>query len=198
MTSHEFEFLWRTSYPRTSPLPHLFRQDYSANCFRIKSLPNSKTFPGNNKELKILLERQNQIITDILGNKSPVFGITGEYNFGEEITEPEFLTYNVFKPFEFIPLRPIDLFEISRSDFKPNSIYTPYLTEFVWEQSKYNDLLKAMAYDEIRMFFMSPEKKCLVAPHDGGIDFVVMNDQIKNYYMSKYSEWLAKPSRYMI
>jgi len=176
----------------------LFRQDYNANWFRVKSLPNSRTFPTNNKELKILLERQNLIITDVLGNKSPVYGITGEYNFGEEIIQPEFLSYSVFKPFDFIALRPIDLFEISRSDFKPNSIYTPYLTEFVWEQSKYNDLLKAMAFDEIRMFFMSVEKKCLVAPFDGGIDFVVMNQQIKNFYISKYSEWIAKPSKYVI
>jgi len=45
---------------------------------------------------------------------------------------------------------------------------------------------------------MSVEKKCLVAPFDGGIDFVVMNQQIKNFYISKYSEWIAKPSKYVI
>jgi hypothetical protein len=198
MTAHEFEYFWRTSYSKTLPMRHLLRKNYEKEWFRIKSFLNTKNFPSNKKELKALLERQNDIFTDILGQKTKILAVTGEYHFNDELVESDFLNNPVLKDFQFISLQPIDLHEVSKTEFNQNDLYKPYFTEFTWVHSKYNDLLEAIALDQVRMFFVSVQTKCLIAPFDGGIDFIIENQGIKEHYMKKYSDWLAKPFKYEI
>lgn len=194
MTAQEFDFLWKRMFPKSIPLPHLFRQDYKSDWFRIRNLPGTKRYPANDKEISALLERQNNIITEVLGNKSKVYGITGEYNFDKDKTRSNYLKSKLLRRFTFTELIPVNMHEVSRTEFKPGDIYRLYLTELVWEHSAYNELLEAIAFDEARMFFMSSAKKCLVAPYDGGIDFVITEPGVMTGFKLKYKEWVAEQS----
>lgn len=191
MNAQEFDFLWKRNFPKSSPLPHLFRQDYSSDWIRIKSLPGTKRYPTNDKDIETLLERQNAVITEVLGNNTRVFGITGEYDFDRDQTLPRYLKTQPFQKFTFVPIHPINMYEISRSEFKQGDLYQPYLTELVWTNGAFNDLLEAIAYDEARMFFMSVERKCLVAPYDGGIDLIISDREQYLFLADKFKEWMA-------
>ncbi|OSZ79719.1 hypothetical protein CAP36_00175 [Chitinophagaceae bacterium IBVUCB2] len=82
MTKKEFYKLWSLNYPEAVPISHLLKYDYPDRWFRIHSLPESKRYAEVEAEWKILLSRQNEIITDLFGFDTPILLVKGEYNLG--------------------------------------------------------------------------------------------------------------------
>ena len=192
MTKEKFEKLWKINYPNTVPISYLFKNDYSERWFRIHSLPESKRYPENEKEWKILLSRQNEIITDLFEIDTPILIVTGEYNWGNDRTSHITKEELVFKNYDFVELDKIDLFEIESEQYDEIDIYRPAFAETNWNIAKQKDLIKEIANDRIRAFFVSFEKNIIVAPYDGGIDFVLKDVETKKYYKSKYQNWLSE------
>ncbi len=192
MTKEEFEKLWKINYPNTVPISYLFKNDYSERWFRIHSLPKSKRYRENEKDWEILLSRQNEIITDLFGIDTPILIVTGEYNWGNDrishVTKEEL----VFERYSFVKLDKIDMFKIDSEQYDEIDIYRPAFAETNWNIEKQKDLIKEIANDRIRAFFVSFEKNIIVAPYDGGIDFVLKDIETKNYYRNKYQNWLSE------
>jgi hypothetical protein len=72
MTAEQFEIFWSSTYNDTIPIFHYFRYDFYDRWFRIHSLPESKNYAENETDWNILLDRQNKIITDIIGENSKI------------------------------------------------------------------------------------------------------------------------------
>jgi len=191
MTAAQFESFWHANYPGSVPLAHLFKFYFRHRWFRIPSISESKRYPSNKHEWERILRRQNEIITDLIGNNSNLWGLTGEYGIIEDYEKPQFITKGLLSQFSFVELNPIDMHRISEAEFKMGEIYKPFITTLTWQSNKFNDLLKAIAKDDRRMFFICLSPKCLIAPYDGGIDFVLENSQIKNTLERKYKEWMS-------
>src|SRR3954470_19119956 len=81
MTKEQFKSFWTARYSDTIPISHSFRHDHSDRWFRIHSLPESKRYADNGEEWKVLLDRQNTIMNEVLGEKSKVLIVTGDYYF---------------------------------------------------------------------------------------------------------------------
>jgi hypothetical protein len=191
MTKEQFNEFWTSKYSETVPISHYFKDDYNNKWFRIHSLPESKRFANTDEEWTILLTRQNQIITDLLGQNTNILIVTGEYNWGERqtfITEEE----EVFKPYVFKRLDNIDLFELTPDDYDKGEIYRPAFAETIWVQNKHDKLLREISVDKVRAFFISIEKNVLIAPYDGGVDFILKDSETRNTYKLKYKDWLSK------
>lgn len=192
MTSQQFNDFWASNYPETIPLSHYFKHDYHERWFRIHSLPESKRYADNEEEWNILLTRQNNIISDLLGNSSQLFAVTGEYNYDGKNEIPEFLNKKPFSGIKFTDLDSIDMHKIEPDESDEGTTYRPFIAELTWKQNRYDHILKSIANDERRVFFISVEKKCLIAPYDGGIDFVLESIEIKDAFKTKYKDWLSK------
>jgi hypothetical protein len=164
---------------------------YENRWFRLVSFPGPKLYPVNKKDWELLLEKQNMIISDILEGSTLLYGVTGEYSTEGYSEDPVSTDSSAFAGFVFSPLDPISMHKISPDEFKMDEIYQGFITELKWEPNKYNELLKALANDDARMFFISPERKCLIAPYYGGIDFVLENTAVRDYYKKKYRDKLA-------
>lgn len=191
MTAEQFNTFWTITYPDTIPIPHYFRHHYADRWFRIHSLPGSKRYANNKEEWNILLERQNKIITDLLGDNSGILLVTGSY-FSEGYQELHPLEEaDSVTNISFVSLEPIDLNELSPEEYEPGQVYKPMLSEQIWQSAKFDNLLKAIADDELRAFFVSVENECIVAPYDGGIDFILKDQHTKNLYKEIYREWLS-------
>lgn len=190
MTKEEFNLFWTTSYPDTIPISHLFKQDYSGRWLRIHSLPESKRYAGSGEEWDILLKRQNQIITDLFADDSNILLVTGEYNWDERTT---FITdkEDVFKPYHFVRLDNIGLFKVNSEDYDKGEIYRPAFAETIWGLNRHDKLLKEIANDNVRAFFISIDKNLIVAPYDGGIDFIFKDNHSREKYKEKYKKWLS-------
>lgn len=191
MTAKDFNDFWVSIYPDTAPIPYTFKHRYPNRWFRIHSLPESKRYAENQEEWDILLDRQNEIITDVLGHGSKVFLVTNHYywiygnTIEEEADTEDFASYNS------TPLDAIDMHQLYPDYYDEGQAVLPAFSEQVWQPRIYDQLLKVIAQDEARAFFVSESNECLVAPYDGGIDFVLRDEATKNKYKHKYMDWLS-------
>lgn len=192
MTAEQFYAFWKATYPDTIPISHFFRHSYNERWFRIHSLPESKRYAETEQEWNTLLSRQNTIISDFISDSNELYLVTGEYyQEGEPETE-DFLSSDCFKGLEFISLPFINLHAISPNTYDEDSTYKPSLAKVSWKPKAFDVLLKSIANDEVRAFFVSVDKKCLIAPYDGGMDFVLESVEVKDTYKNKYKDWLSK------
>ncbi len=52
-------------------------------------------------------------------------------------------------------------------------------------------LLKEIAEYELRAYFISIAKECIIAPYDGGMDIILKDTATRDRYKLKYQEWLS-------
>lgn len=78
MTAEEFDTFWTSTYPNTVLISYYFKHDYADRWFRIHSLPELKRYAEDEKEWQLLLDRQNTIITDLLGSGEEFLLVTGD------------------------------------------------------------------------------------------------------------------------
>lgn len=192
MTKEDFQNLWTLNYPDTMPISYLFKRDYSNRWFRIHSLPESKRYADNENEWEILLSRQNEIITDLFGLETPIVIVTGEYNWGDNKQIYDTDEEEIFKPFSFVRLDNIELSKIDPEQYDELDIYRPTFAQTIWKSNYHDKLLREIANDNARAFFVSFDKNIIVAPYDGGVDFILKDNQTRDNYKEKYKQWLSE------
>lgn len=192
MTKEDFQNLWTLYYPDTVPISHLIKHGYSDRWFRIHSLPESKRYADNENEWEIILSRQNEIITDLFGLETPILVVTGEYNWDNNKPIHVVDEKEIFKPFPFVQLDNIELNKIDATQYNKPDIYKPAFAQTIWKPSYHDQLLREIANDNTRAFFISFAKNVIVAPYDGGIDFVLKDISTKENYKNKYRQWLSE------
>ena len=192
MTKEEFQTLWTLNYPDTVTISYLFKHDYSDRWLRIHSLPESKRYAEDENEWRTLLSRQNEIITDLFGLDTSILIVTGEYNWGDNrqihITEEE----EIYQSFSFIRLDNIELNKIDAEQYDEPDIYRPAFAQTIWKTNYHDKLLREIANDNTRAFFISFDKNVIVAPYDGGVDFVLKDSLTRDNYKNKYRHWLSE------
>lgn len=192
MTHQQFKDLWASIFPDAPPIAYFFKHDYEDRWFRIHSLPESKRYAEEEKEWDILLQRQNTLITDLLGDNTMVWLVTGEYSFDEnngtpQITEdPWYAGYD----YAFTQFDTIDLAQLDPDQYKGTK-YKPAFAATTWQRNGHDKLLKSIANDEMRAFFVLFDKQLLIAPYDGGMDIVLKDSAARDHYKNKYREWLS-------
>lgn len=188
-----FEQLWNNSFPKKIPIPHLLPHYFPEQWFRIHSLPDSKRYAETKEEYELLLKRHNQIITDCFHPQTSIFIVTGNYLYGNENDSK----YDMRKtlPYSFITSPILNLHKsdpIIFDDGEDNDLnYVPLHFKTTWEPNFHDDLLLKIANDEVKAFLISFEKKIIVSPYDGGIDFIIQDESFKQQLKEKYSTWLS-------
>jgi len=190
----EFIKQWLLHYPNLPPVPHWFKWPCMDRWFRIHSLPKSKRYPESDKDWKILLERQNKIITDILGSGTEVYLVS--YDADWVFPTLKVLHNEDGEMYSFTHIGNIDLYKLDMEYYRDEYLYDghtfkPVFAEVVWKPHLHDNLLKEIANGKTRAFFVSFEKMIIIAPYDGGIDFIIKNDMTKDYYKNKYKKWLS-------
>ncbi|MGL4597608.1 MAG: DUF3885 domain-containing protein [Bacteroidia bacterium] len=191
MTAEQFETFWTSTYPNTIPMAHCFKHDYKERWFRIHSLPESQRYANTDQAWEILLHRQNKIIADLIGHTKNLLLVIGEYDFDGKFDPPTFLENELLADFVFTGLKPIDLHKLDADAYDIGTTYRPFFAELTWEQNKYDNMLRSIANDDLRAFFISIDKRCLIAPYDGGMDFVLESSKIRDDYKNNYTDWLS-------
>ena len=192
MTSEQFYTFWTLNFADTIPIQHFFRHVYPDRWFRIHSLPESKRYPDNEEEWNILLDRQNKIITDLLGNDSNFILVTGGYSSEGSIELHPIEEVNSMTKIPFVLLDPIDLNKLSPDEYEIGQFYKPMYSEQIWQPNKFDSILKDIADDQLKAFFISVDKKLIIAPYYGGVDFILNETEARNIYKQKYSDWLSQ------
>jgi len=187
MTESEFINYWNTEYPGTFPINHELKWIYQDRWFRIHSLPESKRYADSENELKIILDRQNQVIDDLIGEETEVAISFGLYT--NDITNENYRELNDFG--EFRKVLTIDLHKEQPEEYEDEMYFDIFVKTEKWKKESRNDILKAIADDEIRAMFISPSSKCIIAPYDGGVDVIVDSTEKRDRLKVKYKNWLS-------
>ncbi|WP_338378925.1 hypothetical protein [uncultured Flavobacterium sp.] len=187
MTESEFIDYWNKEYQESLPINHELKIVYPDRWFRIHSLPESKRYAENEDEYKIILDRQNQLINDLIGEESEVAISFGLYTW--DSTNDNYKELTDFGEFKKV-LR-IDLQKERPEEYEDETFFDIYVKTESWKNGNRNEILKAIADDEIRAMFVSPSKKCVIAPYDGGVDVIVDSTEKRDRLKAKYSDWLS-------
>ncbi|WP_436898035.1 DUF3885 domain-containing protein [Acinetobacter gyllenbergii] len=189
---NSFQPQWDQFYPDKLPISHYLVQNFPQFWFRIHSLPESKRYANTPEEYELLLNRQNKIITDCLGIGTSIFIVSGHYftaSRNNKAYDPIFrLNY------QFHLEQEINLTQANPEYYEgedEDHFFRPCTVEVTWQTNQHNDLLKKIADDELRAFMISFEQNIIVAPYDGGIDFIIFDEAKRNDLRNKYQDWLS-------
>ncbi|MDJ0367636.1 hypothetical protein QMK33_21020 [Hymenobacter sp. H14-R3] len=189
MTAAQFDTFWRTTYPETGPISHLFKHVYPDRWFRIHSLPELQRYATSEAEQVIVLNRQNYLLNNLLGNNAEILLVTGEYAYDGVVFPTE--DTSVLSDLLFTATERIDLHRLNPGEHKPGEYYQPRFSEQIWKMKGFNPLLKEIADGRTSAFFISQRTACLLAPYDGGVDVVLKDEATRDFYRKAYQAWLS-------
>ncbi|WP_043970528.1 MULTISPECIES: DUF3885 domain-containing protein [Acinetobacter] len=190
--SYSFQSQWDLFYPNKLPISHLLKHYFPQSWLRIHSLPESKRYADTAAEYELLLDRHNKIITDCFGDDTSIFIVSGHYfshSRNNKAYEPAFIL-----PYQFHLEQEINLTQANPEYYDgedEDHFFRPCTVEVTWQTNQHNDLLKKIADDELRAFMISFEQNIIVAPYDGGIDFIIFDEVKRNDLRNKYQDWLS-------
>ncbi len=188
MNQEQFNKYWKNEYPESYPINHELKYIYSDRWLRIHSLPESKRYAESDFEYNIILNRQNQLINDLIGEGTEFFISIGLYTGDTNNNNYTELTgYG-----DFYKTQTIDLSKARPLEYDEETYFEIYIKKEFWKSESKNNILKAIANDEIRAMFICPSKKCIVAPYDGGVDIIVDTTEKRNELKEKYRNWISQ------
>ena len=188
MQEKEFIDYWNLNYPDALPINYELKTVYPDRWFRIHSLPESKRYAENESEYQIILDRQNTLINDLIGDNAEViisFGLCSDDLSNDNYKE---LTYFG----EFVKVQTIDLKKERPEENDHELFLNIYIKIEKLKRNSRNEILKAIADDEIRAMFISPSSDCIIAPYDGGVDIIVDSIEKRDELKLKYKDWLSE------
>ena len=197
MNTTHFQIFWNKRYPKSVPIGHHLRKDYPDQWFRIHSLPESKRYADNEDERKILLDRHNALMTDLIGHHAEFILVTGRYYYPDpEIfqIEKEYREFECFQKMNLHESDAINLFESYPGyyDAEPEVYFVPASIETIWTPGEFDDLLINIADGETSAVFLGVTRNVVVCPYDGGVDCIVENFNQVAFYKDKYRDWLSR------
>ena len=137
---------------------------------------------------------KNHIIDDCLISGSPIFIVSGNSFIGDSQV-PIYDQVSMLN-YDFTAATRINLHKIDQKYFddgEDNDLnFSPMFTETMWKPNIHNDLLVKIANEKTRAFFISFEKKVIIAPYDGGLDLIIEDCYLKNEIKKKYGALLSK------
>jgi len=188
MTEIEFIDYWNKEYPESFPIGHELKWVYEDKWFRIHSLPNSKRYADTEDEYKIILDRQNNLIEDLIGAGTEIAISFGLYT--DDITNNNYKELTDFG--EFRKVLTINLHKERPEEYEDETYFDIYTKIENWNKNDNNEILRAIADDEIRAMIVCPSKQCIIAPYDGGVDVIVNSTDVRNELKLKYKDWLSE------
>ncbi|ERP95079.1 hypothetical protein Q674_06450 [Acinetobacter sp. COS3] len=190
--SNSFQSQWDQFYPNKLPISHYLVQYFQQSWFRIHSLPESKRYADTPAEYELLLNRHNQIITDCFRENTSIFIVSGHYfsrSRNNKAYDPAFILAYKFHLEQEINLTRANPEYYDGED--KDHYFRPCSVKVTWQANEHNDLLKKIADDELRAFMISFDQNIIVAPYDGGIDFIIFDDAKRQALRDKYRDWLS-------
>ncbi|ENV79159.1 hypothetical protein N7574_07260 [Acinetobacter ursingii] len=189
--SHSFQSQWDTVFPNKVPISQYLVQYFTKSWFRIHSLPESKRYADTTEEYELLLNRHNEIITDCFGENTSIFIVSGHYFSLSNMNQAYDPIFNL--QYKFHLEKEINLTQTNPEDYddEEDLFFRPCSIEVNWQPNIHNDLLTRIADDKVKAFMISFEQNIIVAPYDGGIDFIIFEDMKRNALRDKYKNWLS-------
>lgn len=198
MLATDFDAYWRATYPEVVPLGHLLRTTYPRRWLRLYSLPEGQRYPADAADWDELLRRHFTAFADLVGEPAELFLVTGEYDFADNAhSEPwSFTADGPLQGLAFTPLPPVALHTLPPDprvpdEHRPGDVFRPVCARLWWTAATGEGLLRAIAEEQLRAFFVSVEYGCILAPYDGGLDLIFPGEAARNHFRDRHRRWVS-------
>ncbi|MCL2436522.1 MAG: hypothetical protein FWD00_00630 [Clostridiales bacterium] len=197
ITQKHFQDFWKSNYGNMPPLAHILREGLFADkWFRIHSLPDSKRYADNDDEMQIILNRQNTLITDLIGDGQEYLLLL--YAITENPTSTRFNQIS-----NCIQVDNIKLEDVVPDYYEGETYFVSGFVNKVWEFGSVDIFLEKVANDErvvsinacecdlYRILIIDIKRNRIIAPYDGGVDIFLNTQCERDSFKLKYKDWLS-------
>lgn len=85
----------------------------------------------------------------------------------------------------------INLHRVAPEHYDPDLRLDVAFSPQVWREGQWDEVLRAVALDELRVIFLSTSRGCLIAPYDGGVDVILPDPASRDACRLRYQAWLS-------
>jgi hypothetical protein len=165
--------MWNARYPETPPISRVFKHRMPHRWARIHSLPGSKRYAETDEDWACLLQRQNSVMDELVEVSTPLTVVINAYKEANPLLKSERATF-------------IGMYSAGEGEHEIACRHY----HSTWQHARHEPLLKLIAEDEVRAFFIAPD--CLVAPYDGGVDVILKDEATRDAFKRRYRDWLSE------
>lgn len=175
----DFECDWRRHYGDALPVAHHLRNAGVGHWLRFHSLPESKRYAETDAERSVILERQNTLGTEVLGDGVQCWLVQACFNTHEG--PPLF----VARDMTFVR-------HVADPDDPEDPPIDIYARRAVWTAGGFDGLLQAVSEFEAGfVLWMSTATGVVFAPYDGGVDLFLESSPAAQALAMKHADWLS-------
>jgi hypothetical protein len=194
MTLLEFTRYWQSNFAECPPVNYLLKVKFTDKWLRIHSLPDSKRYAENDDDWNILLARQQKIFNDVFSTNDKVVLLANSFQIENDFNFDFIYKQQCLENFDWQTLPVIDVYEFTKNNVDKEEFIIPHLSNCNYELQIIEPILKAIAKDELRLFFINPKTNTIIAPYDGGVDIIYADSETRDLYEEKYEEWEQQDS----
>ncbi|WP_269583768.1 DUF3885 domain-containing protein [Roseibium sp. Sym1] len=182
---HRFERVLSQVLHGTLPLGFLLRNAFKDRWVRFHSLPQAKRYPEKPDETETVLERMNALASWLLEDTEPVWLVHCKFAARESPLERKIQTGDRTLSF-------VTAFE-DPDLFGPDECWSVYAGETRWNSGSADDLLGAIAQDEVfGVTWISEKTGAIFAPYDGGADCFPETAERTAELKRTFPNWLSR------
>ena len=180
---------WQQRFPDCEPIGYRLRDSFRERWVRFHSLPESKRYPEDESEYKILLHRHNTILGELLGAERDVVLLTVAYSD----TSQQVQTYpelNAIAP-NAIPWRSLAMHRETR-DFDDPTYWHLFASEWEWRPGTFDSLIRLVAnYVVANVMIVHSDCRWVLYPYDGGMDVIAESSAKRDQLRAAHRDWLS-------
>jgi hypothetical protein len=156
---------------------------------RFHSLPGSKRYPEYEADYRIVLERHNHVLGELVESQRNIILLTTGYSETTEPIrdEPELQSQDPnAKPWRSIPMHELN------SEFADPTFWHVFASEREWRSGLLDHVVRLVADGVLaNVMIVDPECRWLLHPYDGGMDVIAETPAARNRLRSSCSDWLS-------
>lgn len=191
-----FQADWDRFHAAFSPIGYVLREGGAKHWVRFHSLPGSKRYPENKREMDIVLSRTDAMARYTLG-PGDAWLVQGDGRYASEppydqAPAPALRTdYGAIRRFGLILAAQHDEPDEDSSEY--DVTWRFYAARVRWSRRRFTTLIRNVAKDvALQTLWMSPETGAVFSPYDGGADLFLPSEAAVAEAKRRWADWLPQ------
>jgi len=188
-TSAPFMDIWDWYHAGAQPISHTLKHTEKPRWLRFHSLPPSKRYAESEKEFAVILDRLNTLGDKVLGPGTDCWMVAAIW---VATNEQQAAANAAWYTNHMALVSGWRLAHVQRLWSDDDELhYDIYAGRVAWSRGRFDEVLRAIAEDEVRVFWMSAYDGTIFAPYDGGVDLILPDASHIARLAAQHSDWLS-------
>jgi hypothetical protein len=188
----EFQILWSRHYPDIEPVGYELLSARARHWVRFHSLPHSKRYPDTDAEWSVLLARQNELASNVLGENQGCWLVQSHWEItageGEVVFQDENDPFRATTDYDLKPA--ITTLRNPGTEFQHR--WVAFAGPMEWSAGRFDRVLRDIANERAApTLWISNTSGSVFAPYDGGVDLFLPDKRRVRELREQHPDWLS-------